>query len=114
MTVRLRHPRLHDVNFNVVHYRRYTEPLPCLLCNEIHEYKTYHLHLDSSGEVEVSDEIYERLAELKGLPLKKAGKVAKPKPQVLSMPAPGTPVRLVRPAIELFIPKDLRERNGGP
>lgn len=89
MTVLLYHPSLSSINFNVVHHRRYTEPIFCPSCHEMHEFKTYHLTLDVKGEVEVTEEVYERLAELEGLPLKKRGKV-KPHDLVLGLPVAGT------------------------
>jgi hypothetical protein len=108
MSVRLRHPSLQDVNFNVVHYRRYRAPFYCANCREIHTLKTYHLRLDSHGEVVVSDVIYERLAELDGLPLRKVGK-AKPKPMRLVLPPAGAEVPMEQTESTLYVPKGLRE-----
>jgi hypothetical protein len=86
MAVRLRHPELRDVTFVVLHYRPLTEPWLCPKCNMLHETKAYHLALDSSGEITVSDEVYERLAELKNLPLVKVGKDPFPKAQAMLIP----------------------------
>ena len=87
MSVRLRHTQFKDVNFVVVDVARpYTEPYDCPACRITHEFKAYHLRLDSHGEVTVSDDIYDRLAEIPGLPLAKVGRDRNPRPQVLLMP----------------------------
>lgn len=87
-------------NLNIVHHRRYTEPLFCAECDAMHEYKTYHLKLDSQGQVTVSETIYERLAELEGLPLRRIGIDAHPEPQVIQV-APGlqAPARTIVPTV---------------
>lgn len=87
MSVRLRHAQFTDVNFVVVDVARpYFEPYDCPSCKMTHTHKAYHLRLDSHGEVTVSDEIYDRLAEIPGLPLTKVSKDRNPKPQALLMP----------------------------
>ena len=84
--VRLRHPDLRDVTFVVLHDRLYEDPYFCPSCRVTHVHKAYHLRLNSEGETTVSRDVYERLAELKNLPLKKVSRDRKPQPQVLLMP----------------------------
>ena len=107
--IRLRHPIERDVNFTVVHHRRYRTPLACQVCGEIHVFKTYHLRLDSQGECVVSDVIWERLAELEGLPLRKVGTEAHPRPQVIRPPMAGTQPENVRERTTLFVPRSMRD-----
>lgn len=103
MSVRLRHPSLRGCVFAVVHYRPLREPMFCSPCGTVHTNKTYHLRLDGAGEVVVSDEIYERLLELDGLPLRKVGPEGHPEPQVL-MVHNGAEVAAPCPTT-LFLPK---------
>ena len=116
MSIRLRHPTLQDVNFTVVHHRQYRRPLFCAVCAEVHTFKTYHLKLDSQGEVVVSKDIWGRLAELDGLPLRRVGNVRKPEPQILVAPPAGVSPELQAVRTESFVPKKLREMvaNGEP
>lgn len=83
MSIRLRHPTLRNCTFAVVHHRMLREPMFCASCGMMHEHKTYHLRLDARGEVVVSEEVYERLRELDGLPLRSVGREHRPEPQVL-------------------------------
>lgn len=46
--------------------RPYTIPYDCPTCMSTHENKTYHLHLDSSGEVIVSTGVYAQLLSIAG------------------------------------------------
>jgi hypothetical protein len=109
VSVRLRHPTLRGVTFTVVHYRRYTVPMACGVCGSIHTHKTYHLRLDSQGEVVVSDTVAERLAELEGLPLRNMGVEAHPQPQVLAMPVGAQNGQSLRQPTQTFVPAALRE-----
>lgn len=110
MSWRLRHPTLTDVNFTVVHYRPYPVPYLCPACGEAHRFKTYHLRLDAAGEVVVSDTIYERLAELDGLPLKTVGKEAHPKPITIDMQNGAGPQTF---RTEAFVPRTMRDAVNG-
>jgi hypothetical protein len=105
MSIRLRHSSLRDCNFTVVSNRPLSEPHVCPQCKAVEIFKTYHLRLNSDGEVDVSKTVYERLAELEGLPLTKVSGRSKPQPQVLVV-APlggnGSPPRFE-------IPERLRE-----
>jgi hypothetical protein len=84
--------------FTVVHHRRYAAPFACPTCSTIvdgkwietvwHERKTYHLKLDSNGEVVVSREIHERLRELRALPLVTVGPELRPEPITLRVGGP--------------------------
>jgi hypothetical protein len=127
MSVRLRHSTYRNVNFTVIHHRRYTVPMLCPVCGELHVFKTYHLRLDAQGETVVSDVIWERLAELEKLPLRKVGKEAHPQPQSLTV-GPGLaappPETLREPTIG-FVPPSMKvaveeanqiiaSLNGGP
>lgn len=102
MSVRLRHPSLRNCVFAVVHYRPLREVMYCGSCGTTHTHKTYHLRLDDHGEVVVSEEVYERLRELDGLPLRTVGAEAHPQPQILAisdaraLPAP-RPTKLYHP-----------------
>jgi hypothetical protein len=91
-SVKLRHPQLKDVNFVVVSDREFErEQDVCPSCKIVHVNKAYHLRLDSDGEVTVSERVYERLAVIEGLPLKKVGRDRSPKPQVLAIGDPNGP-----------------------
>lgn len=60
--VRLTHPTLKGVTYTLeLKGRPYTEPLACRVCKQFHSTKTYHLNLDSSGGVVVSETVYESL-----------------------------------------------------
>jgi hypothetical protein len=86
--IRLRHPSLRSAVFTVIHHRRYTVPFACPACGTLHERKTYHLELDSNGEVVVSREIHERLRELRALPLVTVGPELNPQPITIQIGGP--------------------------
>lgn len=62
--VRLHHPTLHSCVMTVEHTRPYKEPFLCPTCQKTHLNKTYHLYLDSSGDVIVSETVLERLQQI--------------------------------------------------
>jgi hypothetical protein len=129
MSIRLRHATLKDCNLVIVSKRKLKEPMFCGQCQQMHEFKSYHLRLDSNGEVDVSKTVYDRLSELKDLPLETASKRSKPEPQVLIVSPLGgngtatfeVPKRLQKAAhyaaqpvpTQLFIPKSMRKKVQG-
>ena len=48
----------------LTHSRRYQYPYLCSVCGVAHEYKTYHINVDSQGDAVVSGEILDHLKEL--------------------------------------------------
>jgi hypothetical protein len=128
--MRLRHKTLKDCNFTVVSSRPLTEPFFCPQCQVVETFKTYHLRLNSDGEVDVSKTVYDRLAELDDLPLTKVSSRAKPKPQVLIVSPLGgngqppifqIPEKLAEAAqyaiapvpTKAFVPKSMRRKVKG-
>jgi hypothetical protein len=62
--IRLRHPTARNGVFIVKHTRAYKYPLFCERCHEFHPRKTYHLELDETGCVIVSEGVFKRLQEI--------------------------------------------------
>lgn len=84
--VRLRHPDLRSCTYTLIHLgRSLTREHHCWVCGEVHYHKTYHLGLDSMGEVVVSEVIYERLKEAGLDELRTVGEERKPEPQRVSV-----------------------------
>lgn len=63
-SARINHPTARSCMVVLAHSRRYTIPLACPVCNTMHEYKTYHINVDSVGDAVVSGVVLERLREL--------------------------------------------------
>lgn len=58
--VRIHHPELRNCVFTLTQPAvRYPDPFPCPLCQVVHIYKTFHLHLDAHGNTVVDEQIYE-------------------------------------------------------
>lgn len=95
--VRIQHPTARSVTFSVTDGNRpYRVPLACGAsivvagelrpCGRIHTFKTYHLNLDETGAVIVSQEIVERLRRIAGQPFAVANPVPHPPDQVVRPP----------------------------
>jgi hypothetical protein len=63
-SARIHHPTARDATVILAHSRPYTVPFLCSMCGVAHEYKTYHIKVDSVGDAVVSGEILDRLKEL--------------------------------------------------
>jgi hypothetical protein len=89
--VRLHHPELRGpaggtVTYTLIHEGRPLKaPTDCWACGETHYHKTYHLNIDSVGDVVVSKKIFRRLKEAGLDELKAMGEVKNPEPIVLDM-----------------------------
>jgi hypothetical protein len=58
--VRLRHPSKRNCIWTFTQPAvRYSPPHMCHMCQQIHIFKTFHLHLNENGEVAVHPDIYE-------------------------------------------------------
>jgi hypothetical protein len=62
--VRIYHPTLRNCLYTVEHPRIYPVPFMCPTCKHAHDRKTYHLQVDGSGHVIVSETVLGRLREV--------------------------------------------------
>jgi len=89
--VRLHHRNLANCVFVADDLRRrYQVPFDCVLCGKAHDHKTYHLNLDTDGNVIVSPKVFERLREigLIGEDLEVLNEVREPPPIIIGMELP--------------------------
>lgn len=63
-SARIHHPTARNATVTLAHSRKYQLPFLCAMCGIAHEYKTYHIRVDSVGDAVVSGEILGRLQEL--------------------------------------------------
>ena len=84
--VRLRHKRLTNVNWVVMHpTRKYQRPFDCPVCKNVHFHKTYHIKIGADGTAIVSPDVFQRLRE-SGLPeLEVVNEVSSPPAQTVGM-----------------------------
>lgn len=87
--VRLHHPDLRNCTIAVAHpERRYPEPWFCPRCQLYHEFKTYHLEIDSVGDVVVEETvIFAKLEAIGFAGFAAMGVVAKPETQRIGFDA---------------------------
>lgn len=80
--IRIQHPSLRNCTYTLIHYGRPLKTIiHCRVCGLEHHHKTYHLALDSAGEVIVSETVYQRLKEAGLEELRAASEVARPEAQ---------------------------------
>lgn len=85
-SVRLHHPEYRNVTVVVEHGGRpYTQPLWCIHCDRFHQFKAYHLKVDSMGDVVVTEVIHDRLKEINFGGFKVLGPENNPEPIVLGL-----------------------------
>lgn len=63
-SVRINHPTARSTTVVLAAPREYQVPLACSMCGVMHQYKTYHIKVDSVGDAVVSGTVLERLREL--------------------------------------------------
>lgn len=62
--IKLHHPELRNCTYTLIHEGRpLTAPHLCWVCGMTHFHKTYHLMLDSAGDITVSETVFQRLEE---------------------------------------------------
>jgi len=84
--VRLHHPDLRNCTYTVQDQSSiYPEPFPCPMCGILHIFKTIHLQLNSSGDVAVTPELWEKFQK-GGVTELQAAKEVTPRPTALVMP----------------------------
>jgi len=81
--IRLHHPFLTSCVYVVELPTPYPQPRKCPTCAKVHENKSIHLRLDSTGHVIVSREIHEKLRKVFLGGLEVANTVERPPPQVV-------------------------------
>jgi hypothetical protein len=95
--VRLYHPKLRSCMLTVEHPRKYMVPLMCGTCGHIHEQKTYHITVDSTGHTIVSEGVLARLREINLAGFTVANKVVSPPDIQIGFDAKGK-LKIVRHA----------------
>lgn len=63
-SARLNHPTARNATVVLATERKYTIPFLCPQCLVTHEYKTYHIKVDSVGDAVVSGVVYDYIREL--------------------------------------------------
>jgi hypothetical protein len=84
--IRLNHPNLRSCTYTLIHEgRELKAPVNCGVCGNVHYHKTYHLGLDTIGDVVVSETVFQRLKEAGLDELKVLNEVKKPEPMRVDM-----------------------------
>jgi hypothetical protein len=95
--VRVRHPRSSSCVYTLAAGDRpYREPFECPTCGRTHEFKTYHIVLDSDGFAIVSPEVWAKLQRIPAQPFALVNEVAHPPPLVIGL---GSPPQHTRPVV---------------
>lgn len=95
--VKLHHPDLKNCVYTLVHEGRpLREPMTCSVCGQAHFHKTYHLALNGSGDVIVSETVFERLKEADLGELQAKTEIKKPPKQTVGMASSDQPTVVSR------------------